>query len=109
VTVGAVLEEGTAVFHVTDSGPGISEEQLPHLFDRFWQAKSSDRRGAGLGLAIVKGIVEAHGGRIWARSKPGAGSTFFFSLPVSLAQPEHRSEPPPMGDSLQARGAVKRP
>jgi PAS domain S-box-containing protein len=81
VTVGAEVDEGAVVFHVTDSGVGIPEEHLPHLFDRFWQARSTDRRGAGLGLAIVKGIVEAHGGRIWARSKAGVGSTFSFSLP----------------------------
>jgi PAS domain S-box-containing protein len=82
VTVGATAEEGQVVFHVSDSGPGIPAEHLPHLFDRFWQARSHDRRGAGLGLAIAKGIVEAHGGRLQARSTPGQGSTFSFSLPL---------------------------
>lgn len=94
VTVGAALEEGAVVFRVTDSGPGIPAEHLPHLFDRFWQARSSDRRGAGLGLAITKGIVEAHGGRIWARSQPGEGSTFYFSIPLPPAGSEGRSESP---------------
>ncbi|HEX9126355.1 MAG TPA: HAMP domain-containing sensor histidine kinase, partial [Methylomirabilota bacterium] len=63
---------------VADTGAGIPAENLPHLFDRFWQARK-ERRGAGLGLAIVKGIVEAHGGRIWVQSAPGQGSTFHFS------------------------------
>jgi PAS domain S-box-containing protein len=68
------------VFSVRDTGPGISQAQLPKLFERFWQARRDDRTGTGLGLAIARGIVEAHGGRIWAESEPGAGSTFSFSL-----------------------------
>ena len=87
VTVGASPEPDQVVFWVTDSGPGIPEEHLPHLFDRFWQARSMDRRGAGLGLAIAKGIVEAHGGRIWARSVLGQGSTFSFCVPLPARTP----------------------
>lgn len=67
---------------VRDTGSGIPAEHLPHLFDRFWQARDARRGGAGLGLAIAKGIVEAHGGRIWVESSLGAGSTFGFSLPI---------------------------
>ena len=63
-------------------GIGIAPEEVPHLFDRFWQAKKSERTGSGLGLAIVNGIVQAHGGRVWVDSKLGSGSTFFFSLPM---------------------------
>ena len=73
-------DDSTVRFAVVDTGPGIPPEQLPRLFDRFWQARSS-RRGAGLGLAIAKGIVEAHGGRICVESTPGRGSTFSFTLP----------------------------
>jgi signal transduction histidine kinase len=68
---------------VDDTGPGIRSEDIPHLFDNFWQARSNDHRGVGLGLAIAKGVVEAHGGRIWCESRVGAGSKFFFTLPVA--------------------------
>ena len=66
-----------------DTGPGIAADDLPHVFDRFWQARSTRRAGAGLGLAIARGIVEAHGGAISADSTPGEGSTFAFTLPVA--------------------------
>jgi len=70
------------VFWVADTGIGIAPEDLPHVFDPFWQAKNSARAGSGLGLAIVNGVVQAHGGRVWVDSKLGSGSTFFFSLPI---------------------------
>ena len=71
-------------FTVHDTGCGIPQEHLPHLFDRFWQARrNSKERGTGLGLAISKGIIEAHGGRIWVESEVGAGSTFSFELPTA--------------------------
>jgi PAS domain S-box-containing protein len=73
--------DGEIRFSVTDTGPGIPPEELPHIFDRYWQAMRGDRRGAGLGLSIVRGIVEAHGGRIWVESKVGEGSTFIFTVP----------------------------
>jgi signal transduction histidine kinase/DNA-binding response OmpR family regulator len=69
-------------FAVADSGPGIPPEQIPHIFDRFWQARDSDTRGIGLGLSIVRGIVETHGGRVWVESEPGNGATFFFTIGV---------------------------
>jgi signal transduction histidine kinase len=74
-----------ALFTIADTGPGIPAESLPHLFDRFWQARQTRRAGAGLGLYIAKGIIEAHGGRIWVESTVGTGTTFSFTLP--LAQP----------------------
>jgi PAS domain S-box-containing protein len=67
---------------VTDTGPGIDEEDLPRLFERYWQANRTTGSGSGLGLTIVKGIVEAHQGRVWAASNAGVGSTFVLSLPV---------------------------
>ncbi|MBN1209222.1 MAG: HAMP domain-containing histidine kinase [Myxococcaceae bacterium] len=72
-------------FSVADTGSGIPSHQLEAVFERFWQARSEDRRGLGLGLYISKGIVEAHGGRIWAESQPGKGSTFSFTLPGAPA------------------------
>lgn len=69
-------------FSIADRGPGIPGDDLPHVFDRYWQAKKTARLGIGLGLSIAKGIVDAHGGRIWAESEPGRGSTFFFTLPA---------------------------
>lgn len=68
---------------VIDSGPGLTEEERRHVFDRFWQAVRKQRAGAGLGLAICKGIVEGYGGRIWADSQVGRGSTFRFTLPLA--------------------------
>jgi signal transduction histidine kinase len=67
---------------VEDTGRGITEEQLPHVFERFWQAQHARRAGAGLGLAICKGIVEAHGGDIRVESREGVGSTFSVELPM---------------------------
>ena len=73
---------------VTDEGRGIAAERLPHLFRKFSRIDGEDRRrdiaGSGLGLAICKGIVEAHGGRIWAESDgPGLGARFTFTIPVA--------------------------
>jgi PAS domain S-box-containing protein len=81
IHVGVSVEPREVVFSVRDTGHGMTPEQLSHAFDRFWQSSRTDRQGAGLGLAITKGIVEAHGGRIWAESRAGEGSTFFFTLP----------------------------
>lgn len=82
IGVGATALPEACEFYVRDSGVGMSAEQLDHVFDRYWQVKGdSARPGAGLGLYICKGIVQSHGGRIRAESRPGAGSTFFFTLP----------------------------
>jgi signal transduction histidine kinase len=92
IVIGASRVGGKVLCSVTDTGPGIPAEQLPHIFDRFWQARHADRRGIGLGLAIAKGIVEAHGEQIWAVSEPGNGSSFLFALPLAEATPA--SAPP---------------
>ncbi len=67
---------------VRDTGPGIPEDQRARIFERYWQAKETAHKGTGLGLSIAKALVEVHGGRIWVESKVGAGSTFFFTLPM---------------------------
>ncbi len=79
-------EDGQAVVRVSDHGEGIRREDMPRLFKKFSQLDSRSTRkvgGTGLGLAICKGIVEAHGGHIWAESEPGEGSTFIFTLPLA--------------------------
>jgi two-component system OmpR family sensor kinase len=71
---------------VSDTGPGIPEDALPQLFDRFYRADAARSRaagGSGLGLAICKEIVTAHGGRLWASSKLGAGSSFSLAMPLA--------------------------
>jgi PAS domain S-box-containing protein len=80
-------EDGAVRFCVRDTGSGIPAEHLPLVFDRFWQARRMDRRGLGLGLPIVKGIVEAHGGRVWAESEPGHGAAFWFTVQAGPPPP----------------------
>lgn len=83
ITIGAEDADREVRFFISDTGPGISEDQIPHLFDPFWQVQRGSSDGAGLGLAIVRGIVEAHGGRIWVESELGVGSTFRFAIPTA--------------------------
>ena len=78
--------EKGVLFAVEDSGIGIAAEHLDTIFARFSQVKKNDRRGLGLGLFISKCIVQGHGGRIWAESKLGGGSTFRFNLPFGAKQ-----------------------
>jgi signal transduction histidine kinase len=85
ITIRADDAPGGVRFSVSDTGVGMTPEQLSKLFGQFWQANPADRRGIGLGLSIAKGIVEAHGGRIWVESQPGAGTTFHFTLSSSLS------------------------
>jgi signal transduction histidine kinase len=81
ITIGAVAEEHRVTVLVRDTGVGIPEKDLPHVFDRFWHARrGNEARGHGLGLAIAEGIARAHGGRIWVESVAGQGTTFFFTL-----------------------------
>lgn len=91
VLVGARYDGANVVFSVRDDGCGIAPEDLPRVFDRFWQADRSDRRGTGLGLAIVKDVVEGHGSRVHVKSVRGVGTTFTFALPCAAESTAERS------------------
>jgi signal transduction histidine kinase len=83
-------------FAVSDNGPGLGEEELDHVFDRFWRAQSGETQevgGTGLGLAIAKSLVELHGGAISANSTQGEGATFRFVLPIAKDGQPTRTEP----------------
>jgi signal transduction histidine kinase len=89
VAVCISASDGAFLAAVTDTGPGINEEDQERIFEEFQQSDSAltkGKTGTGLGLAIAKRIVELHGGRIWVESAPGKGSTFYIRIPV-------RSEP----------------
>ncbi|MCL5264820.1 MAG: ATP-binding protein [Chloroflexi bacterium] len=84
ILVDIELRQQDVVVSVIDRGYGIAPEDLPHIFDRYYRARlARPREGLGLGLYITKGLVEAHGGRIWAESELGKGSKFSFTLPIS--------------------------
>jgi PAS domain S-box-containing protein len=88
VHVTAERSDGEIVVSVTDRGPGISREDIPHLFERYYRVKGTRKaEGLGLGLYITRILVEAHGGRIWVQSEVGRGSTFSFTLPVAGPSP----------------------
>jgi len=95
VTVSARDEDGSVVCDVADTGPGIPEDKLEAIFDRFTRADdaSAQSSGAGLGLTITKGLVELMGGRINATSSPGAGAIFTVRLPLPVSEPESGPEP----------------
>ncbi len=89
VVVGLERKQHEVMFSVRDQGVGISEEQQAHIFERFYRVRTDANErvdGLGLGLYIVYEIVARHGGRMWVESRPGQGSTFFFSLPLSSSE-----------------------
>jgi signal transduction histidine kinase len=71
-----------AAIEVSDQGPGLREEDMPHVFDRFWRAPGAPSGGTGLGLAIAKWIVDRHGGRIGVANRPKGGAAFRVELPA---------------------------
>jgi signal transduction histidine kinase len=73
----------TVRFSVSDTGPGVSQEEAPHVFERFWRNGTAGLSGTGLGLFIAKNIVDRHGGRIWLESESGRGAAFRFTLPLA--------------------------
>jgi signal transduction histidine kinase len=105
VTVGAVPQDGRVVVSVHDEGAGIPADELPHVFEKFFRAKAAQtQQGLGLGLYITRILVEAHGGRIWAESALGKGTTFNVAIPSATAPVELGSPliPPPAGKHTRA-------
>jgi signal transduction histidine kinase len=94
ITLRAEGTEHSVQFAVTDTGVGISEDQLDHIFDPYWKGKGNGGKGTGLGLYIAKGILEAHNTAVSVRSQVGTGSSFSFSLP-SLAENVSNVAPDP--------------
>jgi two-component system sensor histidine kinase BaeS len=88
-----------AVLQVSDSGPGIAAEELPHVFDRFWRGSRGRASGTGIGLTVVRELVAAHDGTVQVASQPGQGASFTVRLPVQPTPPDNRfhiaSSPPP--------------
>lgn len=95
IRVEAKRDSSTWIFSVADNGQGFEQQYAERIFGLFQRLHGRDVEGTGMGLSISRRIVERHGGHIWAESKPGAGSTFYFSLPVSLemSRDSESSEP----------------
>jgi signal transduction histidine kinase len=94
VTVRVNSQTGRLIFEVSDSGIGITPDDIPHLFEKFYRGKQREARaqhGTGLGLAIVQSIAESHGGRVWVESELGKGSTFYLQIPLVQARENKRS------------------
>jgi two-component system phosphate regulon sensor histidine kinase PhoR len=88
VVLAAQAESDFVRFSVSDTGAGIPAEELERIFERFYKAdRARSGGGTGLGLSISRHLVEAHGGRIWAESTEGQGSTFYFTIPIALSKP----------------------
>ncbi len=93
-------DNGNAVLQVADKGIGISQKEIPKIFERFYQSENkvaSEARGSGLGLTLVKHIIEAHGGRIEVESEPGKGSTFSVILHITDTEKDPLPNLPPGG------------
>lgn len=83
VMIQVAPDEDSVRFTVSDTGPGIPSDDLPHLFERYWRGCKAAYTGRGLGLAITHGLVEQHGGTIWAENLPEGGASFSFTVPCA--------------------------
>ena len=81
IRVSAAVNDGALRVEVSDHGPGVAREAMPRLFEPFFRGTRAQRGGSGLGLAVARGLVEAHGGRIWADNRPEGGARFSFEIP----------------------------
>ena len=102
VSLRAHLENERVIVAVQDNGPGMSEEETEHVFERYWQARETAGQGTGLGLAICHAIMKAHDGGLWLDSAPGKGSTFYLSIPVAETRPAKLRD----GHALPSRHAA---
>jgi two-component system, OmpR family, sensor histidine kinase KdpD len=82
VTIEVKVEQTAMVLAVSDLGPGLPNETLPFIFDKFYRGPTAPAGGTGLGLAIVKGFVEAQGGEVQAENQPGGGARFTIRIPL---------------------------
>ena len=108
-TVAVIVEPDTdhVLVAVEDTGDGVAAETQERMFDRFWREDDSRARssgGAGLGLAISQGLVQAHGGKIWAENRNGGGARVAFTLPLATGGSLSRASPPNSSDRTGSRG-----
>jgi signal transduction histidine kinase len=106
IILGARAESTRLIAWVSDTGVGISQQDLPYIFERFYRAdraRASSSGGTGLGLAIIKAIIVAHGGSVWAQSTQGQGTTIFFTLPLAPTAPKNEIVFPEYPLSLPTR------
>ncbi|MDI7259947.1 MAG: ATP-binding protein [Thermodesulfobacteriota bacterium] len=94
VSIIASREDGDILHEIRDTGIGIPEDKLQKIFEEFYQVEGNKHGGTGLGLSIVKRVIEEHGGKIWAESQPGKGSSFYFTLPALKEKEDERSARP---------------
>ena len=87
VRIAATASDERVTVEVADHGPGLPRGEEERVFEKFYRGATAAERGAGLGLAIVKGIVQAHGGHVWAHNLPEGGAAFFFTLPLTETPP----------------------
>jgi len=92
IEVSASAGDKEVVVEVADRGQGIPMGEEVRIFDKFYRAKPAREGGVGLGLTICRGIIEAHGGRIWAENRTGGGAVFRFAIPLSEEQPAVSTE-----------------
>lgn len=94
IDLSASAGDQEVIVEVADRGPGLSPGEERRIFEKFYRAQPARERGVGLGLTICRGIIEAHGGRIWAENRPGGGAVFRFAIPLPDRQPSVESERP---------------
>jgi light-regulated signal transduction histidine kinase (bacteriophytochrome) len=109
IQIGARRDSNQWIFSVADNGQGFEKQYAERIFGIFQRLHGREVEGTGMGLSITRKIIERHGGRIWAESAPGVGSTFYFSLPTSLETNRQTQTPTPGPPSTAIKMAAKAP